>query len=102
MSPRAADPFERIQPLLSSLGHSPLPPVLLLTGDDEWIVGEAVRRCVATFREAFVESEVSTYAAPGAKVKDAVDDAATVALFSTNRLVALEATELLRAGKVTA
>jgi len=98
----ARDPFAALKPLLSALARAPLPPVLLVTGDDEWVVGEAARRAVAAFREAFAESEVSTYAAPGAKVKDAVDDAATVALFSTNRLVVLEATELLRAGKVTA
>jgi DNA polymerase III delta subunit len=79
-----------------------MPPVLLVTGDDEWVVGDAVKRCTAAFRETFRESEVSTYAAPGAKVKEAVDDAATVALFSTNRLVVLDATELLKGGKVTA
>jgi DNA polymerase III delta subunit len=96
------EPFAALKPLLSALVRAPLPPVLLVTGDDDWILAEAVKRCAAAFRGAFAEGEISTYAAPGAKVKEAVDDAATVALFATNRLVVLEATELLRGGTVTA
>src|SRR6185503_15159588 len=79
-----------------------MPPVLFVSGDDDWIVAEAVKRASAAFSAAFREGEVSSYAAPGANVKEAVADAATVALFSTNRLVVLEGTDLLRSGKVTA
>ena len=87
MPARSGDPFAALKPLLSALARSPLPPVLLVTGDDDWILAEAVKRCASTFLGAFAEGEISTYAAPGARVKDAVDDAATVALFATNRLV---------------
>jgi len=41
---RKADPFAPLAPLLAVVRRSPLPPVLFVSGDDDWIVGEAVRR----------------------------------------------------------
>ncbi|HEX7528602.1 MAG TPA: hypothetical protein VF425_05795, partial [Thermoanaerobaculia bacterium] len=96
------DPFAPLVPLLASARTTPLHPVLFLSGDDDWIVAEGARRVTAAFREAFREGEVSTYEATGEGVKEAVADAATVALFSTNRLVVLEATELFRGKGLTA
>ncbi len=96
------DPFAPLAPLLASARTSPLHPVLFLSGDDDWIVAEGARRVTAAFREAFREGEVSTYEATGEGVKEAVADAATVALFATNRLVVLEATELFRGKGLTA
>ncbi len=90
------EPFAEIAPLLQAARTAPLPPLFLVTGDDDWIVAEAVRRISAAFREGFVEGEVSSYEAAGGGVAEAVADAATVALFSTNRLVTLEASDLLR------
>lgn len=90
------EPFAEIAPLLSAARTAPLPPLFFVTGDDDWIVAEAVRRIGAAFREAFREGEVTSYEAPGGGVAEAVADTATVALFSTNRLVTLEATDLLR------
>ncbi|HQQ79736.1 MAG TPA: hypothetical protein PLB01_20525, partial [Thermoanaerobaculia bacterium] len=96
------EPFAEIGPLLSAARTAPLPPLFFVTGDDDWIVAEAVRRIAAAFREAFREGEVTSYEAPGGGVAEAVADAATVALFSTNRLVTLEATDLLRGKGLTA
>jgi DNA polymerase III delta subunit len=96
------DPFAALAPLVSSARSTPLHPVLFLSGDDDWIVAEGARRIVAAFREAFREGEVSTYEATFEGVKEAVADAATVALFATNRLVVLEATELFRGKGLTA
>jgi DNA polymerase III delta subunit len=96
------DPFAPLAPLLASARTTPLHPILFLSGDDEWIVAEGARRVTAAFQEAFREGEVSTYEATGEGVKEAVADAATVALFSTNRLVVLEATELFRGKGLTA
>jgi DNA polymerase III delta subunit len=96
------DPFAPLAPLLASVRTTPLHPVLFLSGDDDWIVAEGARRVTAAFCEAFREGEVSTYEATGEGVKEAVADAATVALFSTNRLVVLEATELFRGKGLTA
>ena len=45
---------------------------------------------------------MAPYDGSGDSVKDAVADAATFALFSTNRLVTLDATEVLRKGKLSA
>jgi DNA polymerase III delta subunit len=90
------EPFAEIAPLLQAARTAPLPPLLLVTGDDDWIVTEAVRRIAAAFREGFVEGEVTSYEAAGGGVAEAVADAATVALFATNRLVTLEASDLLR------
>ncbi len=90
------EPFAEIAPLLQAARTAPLPPLFLVTGDDDWIVAEAVRRISAAFREGFVEGEVSSYEAAGGGVAEAVADAATVALFATNRLVTLEASDLLR------
>ncbi len=96
------DPFAALAPLLASARTTPLHPILFLSGDDDWIVVEGARRVTAAFQEAFPEGEVSTYEATGEGVKEAVADAATVALFSTNRLVVLEATELFRGKGLTA
>jgi DNA polymerase III delta subunit len=90
------EPFAEIAPLLAAARTAPLPPLIFVTGDDDWIVAEAVRRIAAAFREGFVEGEVSSYEAAGGGVAEAVADAATVALFATNRLVTLEASDLLR------
>ncbi len=65
-------------------------------------MSEAVRRVAAAFREAFPEGEVTAHEATGEGVKEAVADAATIALFATNRLVVLEATELFRGKGLTA
>ena len=96
------DPFAALAPLLASARTAPLHPVLFLSGDDEWIVAEGARRVTAAFQAAFPEGEVSTYEATGEGVKEAVADAVTVALFSTNRLVVLEATDLFRGRGLTA
>lgn len=101
-TPRRDDPFAPLAPVLAALGRAPLPPVLLVTGDDDWIVHEAVRRATAAFRAAFPEGETSEYDATGNGVKEAVADAATVALFATNRLVVLDGTDLFRSKKLTA
>jgi DNA polymerase III delta subunit len=96
------DPFAPLAPLLASARTTPLHPLLFLTGDDDWIVAEGARRVAAAFREAFREGEVTAYEATGEGVKEAVADAATIALFATNRLVVLEATELFRGKGLTA
>jgi DNA polymerase III delta subunit len=96
------DPFAPLAPLLASARTTPLHPLLFLTGDDDWIVAEGARRVAAAFREAFREGEVTAYEATGDGVKEAVADAATIALFATNRLVVLEATELFRGKGLTA
>ncbi len=99
---KRADPFAPLAPLLAAAKTTPLHPLLFLSGDDDWIVAEGARRVAAAFREAFREGEVSAYEATGEGVKEAVADAATVALFATNRLVVLEATELFRGKGLTA
>jgi hypothetical protein len=99
---RGRDPFSPLAPLLAAVRRSPLPPVLFVSGDDDWIVSEAVRRLTAAFREAFVEGEVTSYDGTAGGVNEAVADAATVALFATNRLVVLDATEILRTRNLTA
>ncbi len=96
------DPFAPLAPLLASVRTTPLHPLLFLSGDDDWIVAEGARRVAAEFREAFPEGEVSAYEATGEGVKEALADTATVALFATNRLVVLEATELFRGKGLTA
>ncbi|HTS02056.1 MAG TPA: hypothetical protein VMN04_05985, partial [Thermoanaerobaculia bacterium] len=96
------EPFAEIAPLLSAARTAPLPPLLFVSGDDEWIVAEAVRRIGAAFREAFREGEVTSYEAAGGGAAEAVADASTIALFATNRLVTLEASDLLRGKGVTA
>lgn len=96
---RRGDPFAALAPLLAAARSAPLPPVLFVSGDDDWMVLEAAKRVRAAFTEAFREGEVSE---PGTDVKEAIADAATVALFSTNRLVVLDGTDLFRARKVTA
>ncbi len=103
MSSRSrSDPFAALSPLLAAVRRSPLPPLLFVAGDDDGIVSEAVRRLTAAFREAFVEGEVASYDGSAGGVSEAVADAATVALFATNRLVVLDATEILRARNLTA
>ena len=97
-----SDPFAPIAPLLEAVRRTPLPPVLFVSGDDDWIVAEAVRRLGAAFGETFAEGEVASYDGTSEGVKDAVADAATVALFATNRLVLLDGTEILRTRKLTA
>jgi DNA polymerase III delta subunit len=89
------DPFAEIAPLLSAARTAPLPPLFFVTGDDDWIVAEAVRRIAASFLEGFREGEVSSYESAGGGAAEAIADAATVALFSTNRLVTLDASDLL-------
>jgi len=96
------DPFAALSSVLAALSQAPLPPAIFLSGDDDWIVAEAVRRAVAGFSASFPEGEVATYDGSGDSVKEALADAATVALFSTNRLVTLDATDVLRKGKLTA
>ncbi len=96
------DPFGALSPVLAALGQAPLPPALFVSGDDDWIVAEGVRRATARFSAAFGEGEVAPYDGSGDSVKEAVADAATFALFSTNRLVTLDATEVLRKGKLSA
>ena len=96
------DPFGALAPLLSAVANAPLPPVMTVIGDDEWFVAEAGRRLARAFRDAFPDGEVSEYDGSGNGVREAVADAATVALFATNRLVSLDATELLRTRKLTA
>jgi len=97
-----SDPFSPLAPLLAILRRSPLPPVLFLSGDDDWIVAEAVRRLTAAFRAAFAEGEIAEHEGTSDGVREAVADAATVPLFSTNRLVLLDATDVLRARKLSA
>ena len=99
---RKADPFAPLAPLLAVVRRSPLPPVLFVSGDDDWIVGEAVRRLTAAFLAAFAEGELAEHEGTSDGVREAVADAATVPLFSTNRLVLLDATEALRARKLSA
>lgn len=99
---RRLDPFAPLAPLVASLKEGPLPPVLFVSGDDDWIVGEAARRLTAAFREARPDGEVSSYEAFGNGVREAIADAATVALFATHRLVVLDGTELFRTKKLTA
>lgn len=96
------DPFAEIAPLLSAVRTAPLPPLLFVSGDDDWIVAEAVRRVAAAFREGFREGEVTAHESAGGGVAEAVADAVTVALFAANRLVTLEATDLFRGKGVTA
>jgi len=96
------DPFGALAPLLAAAAAAPLPPVLTVLGDDEWFVAEAARRVSAAFRAAFPDGEVSEYDGTGNGVKEAVADAATIALFATNRLVSLDVTDLLRTKKLTA
>jgi DNA polymerase III delta subunit len=96
------DPFAPLAPLLAAAKTTPLHPLLFLSGDDDWIVAEGARRVAAAFREAFREGEVTAYEAMGEGVREAVADAATVALFATNRLVVLEATELFHGKGLTA
>ncbi len=61
-----------------------------------------MRRIAAAFRDGFREGEVTSYEAAGGGAAEAVADAATIALFATNRLVTLEATDLFRGRGVTA
>jgi len=96
------DPFGALAPLLAAAAKAPLPTVLTILGDDEWFVAEAARRVAKEFLKAFPEGEVSEYEGTGNGVKEAVADAATIALFSTNRLVSLDITDLLRTKKLTA
>ena len=101
-SSRFADPFAPAARLVEAMAKSPLPPVLFVSGDDEWLVREGARRISAAFMAAFPEGEVTTYDGPRGAADEAVSDVATVALFSTNRLVVLEATDLLRGKKLAA
>ncbi|MEO6323847.1 MAG: hypothetical protein ABIT01_17530 [Thermoanaerobaculia bacterium] len=101
-SGRRADPFAPLKPLLDALASAPFAPVLFISGDDDWIVADAVRRASALFRSTHVDSELSEYDGTGRSVSEAIGDAATVALFCTHRLVTLDVTELLRARKLTA
>lgn len=96
------DPFGALAPLLAAAATAPLPPVLTVLGDDEWFVAEAARRVAKAFREAFPDGEVAEYDGSGNGVKEAVADAATIALFATNRLVSLDVTDLLRTKKLSA
>ena len=96
------DPFAPLAPLLASVRTTPLHPILFLSGDDDWIVAEGARRVAQEFRNAFREGEVTAYEATGEGVKEALADVVTVALFATNRLVVLEATELFRGRGLTA
>jgi len=96
------DPFAPLAPVLAALRQAPLPSVLFVSGDDEWIVGEAVRRGVVAFRDAFREGEVASYDGAGESVKEAVADVATIALFATNRLATLDVTDVLRTKKLSA
>lgn len=100
--PSRGDPFSPLAPLLAAIRRAPLPAIVFVTGDDDWIVAEAVRRLVAAFGEAFPDGEVAEHEGTAEGVKEAVADAATVALFASNRLVLLDGTELLRPRKVTA
>lgn len=103
MSSRSrSDPFAPLAPLLAAIRRAPLPALVFVTGDDDWIVAEAVRRLVTGFGEAFPGGEVAEHEGTAEGVKEAVADAATVALFASNRLVLLDGTELLRPRKVTA
>lgn len=97
-----ADPFAALEPLLEAVRRRPLPPVLFVGGDDDWIVAEAVHRLRAAFLEAFPEGEVAEHEGTAEGLGQAVADAATVALFASNRLVLLEGTELLRTRAPTA
>jgi len=101
-SARFADPFAAITRLVDAIRKAPLPPVLFLSGDDEWFVREGSRRVAAAFTAAFAEGEVTIYDGTRDAASEAVADVATVALFSTNRLVVLEATDLLHGKKLSA
>ena len=96
------DPFGALAPLLEAVAKNPLPTVVTVLGDDEWFVAEAAHRVGKAFRAAFPEGEVAEYEGTGNGVKEAVADAATIALFATNRLVSLDVTDLLRTKKLTA
>ena len=96
------DPFGPLAPLVAAAASAPLPPVLAVLGDDEWFVAEAAQRVAKAFRSAFPEGEVAEYDGTGNGVKEAVADAATIALFSTNRLVSLDVTDLLRTRRLLA
>jgi DNA polymerase III delta subunit len=100
--PRHLDPFSAIVRLSEAIRQAPLPPILFLSGDDEWFVGEGARRLEAAFREGFPEGEVATYDGVADATREAIDDVQTVGLFSTNRLVVLEATALFHGKKLTA
>lgn len=103
MSDRSkADPFAPLEPLLQAVRRMPLPPVLFVSGDDDWIVAEAVRRLRSAFREAFPSGEVTEHEGSAEGLREAVADAVTVALFATNRLVVLDGTELLATRKPSA
>lgn len=99
---RRADPFAALQTLLKSVDSAPFPPVLSISGDDDWIVAAAVKRVVSSFRASRPDGEVSEYDGAGRSVIEALGDAATIALFCTNRLVVLDISELLRVRKLTA
>jgi DNA polymerase III delta subunit len=101
-SSRFSDPFAAAARLIDAAGKAPLPPVVFLSGDDEWFVREGARRISAAFMAAFPEGEVTTYDGPRGAAAEAVSDVSTVALFSTNRLVVLEASDLLRGKKLSA
>ncbi len=96
------DPFGALAPLLAAAASAPLPPVITILGDDEWFVAEAAHRVARVFRGAFADGEVVEYDGTGNGVREAVADAATIALFATNRLVSLDVTDLLRTRKLTA
>lgn len=99
---RRDDPFAPLVKVLDGLRRAPFPPVLLVLGDDDWIVHEACRRATAAYRAGFPDGEVSEYDAAGGGTKEAVADAATVALFATNRLVLLDGSELFRSRRLSA
>jgi DNA polymerase III delta subunit len=96
------DPFGALAPLLAAAASTPLPAVITILGDDEWFVAEAAHRVAKAFRGAFSDGEVVEYDGTGNGVREAVADAATIALFATNRLVSLDVTDLLRTRKLTA
>jgi DNA polymerase III delta subunit len=98
---RLQDPFRNLVTLLEAATRAPLPPVLLIQGDDEWFVKEGARRAGMAFRKAFVEGEVCEYEGTASGVREAVNDVSTIALFSTNRLVIIEGTEIFRGKKVS-
>lgn len=98
---RLQDPFRNLVTLLEAAIRAPLPPVLFIQGDDEWFVKEAVRRTGLAFRKAFVEGEVTEYEGTAAGMREAVNDVSTIALFSTNRLVIVDGTEIFRGKKVS-
>ena len=99
---KRSDPFAPLAPLLASARTAPLHPVIFLTGDDDWIVAEGARRVAPRSGRPSARERSRVYEATGEGVKEAVADAATIALFATNRLVVLEATELFRGKGLTA